>query len=331
MKRRKAGEVILSLVIVGLLTALAATQARAVPSFARQTGQDCYRCHTMFPELTPTGRVFKMTGYVINKTMSKYPSSSSACGDGSNLLCAHQCFASLQEPCRRISGLFTPCLQGTISVGSPQQLSVFYAGQIYDKFGAFIQATYANDANNMAMDTVDVRYANNITLCDNDLVFGATLNNNPTVEDVWNSTPAFSFPYATSNFAPTPAAATLIDNTLAAQVGGAGSLRLLEQLDLCSGNGLSHRGKRHNISFWRREPSAGRAGGRRPSLLADRLTRQVWCSFLRTRNLRTGGRHICWGRHEEDQTDHFTDFASRRAISIPSRPAFLFCAKYLDS
>ena len=77
MKRRKAGEVILSLVIAGLLTALAATQARAVPSFARQTGQDCYRCHTMFPELTPTGRVFKMTGYVINKTMSKCPSLSS--------------------------------------------------------------------------------------------------------------------------------------------------------------------------------------------------------------------------------------------------------------
>ena len=110
----------------------------------------------------------------------------------------------LRVPCRRISGLFTPCLQVTISVGSPQQLTVLYAGQIYDKFGAFIQATYANDANNMAMDTVDIRYANNTTLCDNDLVFGATLNNDPTVEDVWNSTPAFSFPYATSNLARLP-------------------------------------------------------------------------------------------------------------------------------
>jgi len=42
------------------------------------------------------------------------------------------------------------------------------------------------------------------------------------VEDVWNSTPAFSFPYAAANLAPTPAASTLIDNTLATQVGGAG-------------------------------------------------------------------------------------------------------------
>ncbi|MGO9690830.1 MAG: cytochrome C [Syntrophobacteraceae bacterium] len=221
MKRRKAGEVILSLVIAGLLTALAATQARAVPSFARQTGQDCYRCHTMFPELTPTGRVFKMTGYVINKTMSKYPSSPPLAGMA-QISYSH---TNASQP----PGTLPPDIwslhslsSGNDIVGSPQQLSVFYAGQIYDKFGAFIQATYANDANNMAMDTVDVRYANSITLCDSDLVFGATLNNNPTVEDVWNSTPAFSFPYATPNLAPTPAAATLIDNTLAAQVGGAG-------------------------------------------------------------------------------------------------------------
>jgi hypothetical protein len=106
--------------------------------------------------------------------------------------------------------------------GSPQQLSVFYAGQIYDKLGAFVQATYANDANKMALDSTDIRYANAITVCDKDLIFGVTLNNNPTLEDVWNSTPAFSFPYASANLAPTPAASTLIDNTLAAQVGGAG-------------------------------------------------------------------------------------------------------------
>ncbi|MDR3557743.1 MAG: hypothetical protein P4L55_23545 [Syntrophobacteraceae bacterium] len=221
MNSRKAGEIILSLVIIGLLTALTATQAPAVPSFARQTGQDCYRCHTMFPELTPTGRVFKMTGYVINKTMAKCPSYPPLAAMAQN---SYTHTNASQPP-----GTLPPNIwslhslsSGNDVVGSPQQLSVFYAGQIYDKFGAFIQATYANDANKMAMDTVDIRYANSTTIHDRDFVYGATFNNNPTVEDVWNSTPAFSFPYAASNFAPAPAAGTLIDNAVGAQVGGAG-------------------------------------------------------------------------------------------------------------
>src|SRR5579863_2161951 len=37
--------------------------ASAIPSFARQTGQPCSTCHTAFPELTPYGRQFKLSGY----------------------------------------------------------------------------------------------------------------------------------------------------------------------------------------------------------------------------------------------------------------------------
>jgi hypothetical protein len=37
--------------------------ASAVPSFARQTGQPCATCHTVFPELTPFERRFKLGGY----------------------------------------------------------------------------------------------------------------------------------------------------------------------------------------------------------------------------------------------------------------------------
>src|SRR6266702_2919401 len=43
-------------------------QADAVPSYARQTGQECIACHVSFPELTPYGRYFKLTGYTIGKT-----------------------------------------------------------------------------------------------------------------------------------------------------------------------------------------------------------------------------------------------------------------------
>src|ERR1700720_1673445 len=44
----------------------AMTPSWAVPSFARQTGMACAACHTVFPELTPFGREFKLNGYVLD-------------------------------------------------------------------------------------------------------------------------------------------------------------------------------------------------------------------------------------------------------------------------
>jgi hypothetical protein len=40
-----------------------AAPARALPSYARQTGQPCGACHTDFAGLTPYGRRFKIGGY----------------------------------------------------------------------------------------------------------------------------------------------------------------------------------------------------------------------------------------------------------------------------
>src|SRR6202790_1737266 len=50
---------------IGMCVALA-SPAPAVPSFARQTGMACAACHTVFPELTPFGREFKLNGYVLD-------------------------------------------------------------------------------------------------------------------------------------------------------------------------------------------------------------------------------------------------------------------------
>jgi len=50
---------------------LLSQRAEAVPAFARQTGLACVACHVSFPELTPFGRFFKLTGYTLtnNKTI----------------------------------------------------------------------------------------------------------------------------------------------------------------------------------------------------------------------------------------------------------------------
>src|SRR5208282_6338672 len=53
------------LVACALLCGISAP-SRAVPSFARQTGMTCAACHTVFPELTPFGREFKLNGYVLD-------------------------------------------------------------------------------------------------------------------------------------------------------------------------------------------------------------------------------------------------------------------------
>src|ERR1700692_3199574 len=68
MEHRTANGLGSSAALGMLLWALMSSPASAVPSFARQTGQECIACHVSFPELTPYGRYFKLTGYTIGKT-----------------------------------------------------------------------------------------------------------------------------------------------------------------------------------------------------------------------------------------------------------------------
>ena len=102
----------------------------------------------------------------------------------------------------------------------PDQLSVFLAGAITPKIGAFIQVTYDPQSGTIGLDNTSIRFATPVTLASKPGVFGLSLNNNPTVQDVWNSTPAWGFPFVGSAVAPTPAAATLVDGGLAQTVAG---------------------------------------------------------------------------------------------------------------
>jgi hypothetical protein len=100
------------------------------------------------------------------------------------------------------------------------QISLFYGGRIYGKLGAFVQGTYDGVGRTSSWDNLDIRYADSGALGGQNLTWGLSLNNSPTVQDLWNSTPAWAFPYASSPLAPTPTAAPLIEGALAQQVLG---------------------------------------------------------------------------------------------------------------
>ena len=177
--------------------------AQAVPAFARQTGLACVACHVSFPELTPFGRFFKLSGYTLtnNKTIP---------------LAGMVQFS--QTNTRRIQqDQYDFVRNGDVAL---QQASLFYGGRIAGPVGAFVQWTYDGIAHHSGIDNTDIRAAGQFTRGDIDFIYGMTLNNNPTVSDVWNSTPAFGYPYASSSVSLTPMASTLIDGGLAQQVAG---------------------------------------------------------------------------------------------------------------
>lgn len=105
----------------------------------------------------------------------------------------------------------------------PQQVNLFFAGKISDHAGSYIQMTYSKVSNHFNFDNSDYfRYADTTKLFGKELVYGIDINNNPTFEDLWNSTPAYGFPWANPDSVITPNAATIIDGGLAGDVAGLG-------------------------------------------------------------------------------------------------------------
>ena len=196
----------LVLTAIGLLTLLfGASRAEALPSYARQTGQECAACHNGFPELTPYGRLFKLNGYTFGGGQSNAPPIAA-------MVIPTFTNTATNEPGN--TAHYGPNNNADIATAS-----LFYGGEIATNLGAFAQVTYDNGPRQLHWDNTDIRYARATTLFDRELVLGASVNNNPTVTDVWNTTPAWGYPYESSQLAITPAAGTLI-GSLAQQVIG---------------------------------------------------------------------------------------------------------------
>jgi hypothetical protein len=173
---------------------LAPTTSFAVPAFARQVGMDCASCHTSFPELTPFGREFKLNGYTLGERQT-IPLAVMAEFGATN-----------------IGKQTTNGQTYMVRQNDPQfdGLSVFFAGKITDYAGAFVQWTYENldhfrddgsIGHHSHADNTDIRIAGHHDFLGENLIFGLDLNNSPTVQDVWNSTPAWGYPFNGSKLA----------------------------------------------------------------------------------------------------------------------------------
>jgi hypothetical protein len=202
------------------------TASQALPSFARQLDMQCTACHTEFPVLNQFGRQFKLSGYT------------AAADTPFNFLpLAVMLQPSFTNTQKAQQGGAAPGF-GDNNDYAMTQASIFYAGRLFgpfgesifgkdigafvNKIGVFSQTTYDGVGKTWSWDNTELRYADTGTIGGKDAIFGVYVNNNPTMQDPWNSTPAWGFPFTGSGLAPGPAASTFIDGGAAGQVWGVG-------------------------------------------------------------------------------------------------------------
>jgi hypothetical protein len=203
--RNWAGATPLATLALGLALA---SPAMAVPSFSDQTGDPCSACHVgaFGPQLTAYGRAFKLTGYTDGSRTRVLP------------LLSAMLQTSFTNTAKDQSGPAAPGFGANNNV-AVDQISVFLAGRIYDHVGVFDQITWDGVGHAWGWDNLDLRYAQEFHLAGIDAILGATMNNNPTVTDPYNSTPAWGFPYASSPLALGPPG-TMVEGGLAGRVIG---------------------------------------------------------------------------------------------------------------
>ena len=184
----------LACVMAGSLT----PGAYALHSYARQTGQRCASCHVggNWPQLTPWGRYFKLTGYTAGKTFID-----------------REGFEYVPLGILGKAGL-TWAAQPSNSQG---QTVIAHNGnpQFYDGFAelgtkftnwAGVFAEYGVNNTFPGWKTVegpvDIRAIHFLHPKKHELLLGFDMNNAPTVQDVWNTIPAWSYPFYGSPQAP---------------------------------------------------------------------------------------------------------------------------------
>ncbi|HXY05486.1 MAG TPA: hypothetical protein VEI05_02985 [Burkholderiaceae bacterium] len=169
--------------------------AEAIPLFARQTGQYCAACHISFPELTAYGREFKLNGYTFGEGQP-FPAAVAFMAEYGGI-------ANNTDHNPASSGVVCPSCDKTELV----QWSIFFGGKLAENLGMFGQYTFSgapfdntSDAWQGAEDNTEVRYVHRFSsgwggTLEPDTVVGIDVNNNATMQDVWNAVPQWKFPW----------------------------------------------------------------------------------------------------------------------------------------
>ncbi len=167
-----------------LASIIAAPRAEAIPAFAAQTGEPCSACHIGFPQLTAYGRLFKLEGYVAGGNTPTLKNFAAMTQAG---------FTYLNQ---NVPGGLAPDFPSNDAF-SVQQTSLFYGGALYAPIGlgAFVQGTFDGVAHQFHWDNVDIRIARPLDLGSIPTFVGLTFNNNPGVTDLWNTPPAWGYPF----------------------------------------------------------------------------------------------------------------------------------------
>lgn len=208
--KTSARSALLSLAGAAGLLALTATQAAALPAYAVQTGEACSACHVgaFGPQLTPFGRDFKLEGYTLRGT-NKFTAPISAMAVFSWVNTAKD----LQAPPADHYGLNNN--------GGLDEASFFLAGGYGSHFGSFAQVTFDGVGRGIAWDNLDLRGVTETTLKGKELVLGVDINNNPGIQDPFNTLAAWGFPYTDSDLMPGPDASPIMQGGLEMTVLGA--------------------------------------------------------------------------------------------------------------
>ncbi len=207
---------IVKLMVVAFLL-LGLERAYAVPSYARQTGLACNVCHYSPPELTPFGRIFKLSGY----TLIEAPKTRTV-GNGRVLELLRALPLSVGFTVSDTGLQKKQPLTQNGTVGFPQGMSLYLAGEWAPHFGSFLEVPYDHASDHFGMGMADLRYANRTKLAGKDFQYGVTINNQPTLEDLWNSTPAEGFPWFATSVNVSQIATPLIYGALMQDVAGLG-------------------------------------------------------------------------------------------------------------
>ena len=192
--------------------------SQAVPSFANQTGLPCAQCHVIAfgPALTEYGRQFKLNGYTFKKQ-----------SDSFNIPLAATMLIGFTHTSEAAP---TPPPFADNDNLAVQTASVFVAGGLSDHLGAFIKGSYDGIAREAHWDNLDVRYARNLEIGGHAVVAGLDINNNPGVQDLWNTNAAFGFPYTGSELAHYPSANPVLRGALSQTVLGVSAYSMIDNL-----------------------------------------------------------------------------------------------------